>query len=103
MSAARSPSHLLLFDEALGDDLVDGRLHESGRDTPTPIALAVVDDPFGVVVDVGAELLEGTGQFLQHHVCGSSVAHLKASRISGLADLAVRDAPVQMSAGAGID
>jgi hypothetical protein len=75
MSAVRSPSHLLLFDEALGDDLVDGRLHESGRDTfPAPIELAVVDDPFGVVVDVGAELLEGTGQFLQHHVCGSSAA-----------------------------
>lgn len=40
MSASGRPSHLLLFDEALADDLVDGRFYEGGGDN-LAIAIAV--------------------------------------------------------------
>src|ERR1700694_3363663 len=43
MRAARRPSHLLLLDRALGDELIDRGFDEAGRDPfLAPIALAVV-------------------------------------------------------------
>src|ERR1017187_673194 len=42
MRAAWCPSHLLLLDEAFGNDLIDCRLHKSGGDSfPAPKALPV--------------------------------------------------------------
>ena len=37
------PLHLLLFDKALSDNLIDGRFHEAGRDSLTvAVALSIV-------------------------------------------------------------
>src|SRR5450755_678651 len=42
MRAAWCPSHLLLLDEAFGNDLIDCRLHKSGGDSfPAPKAFPV--------------------------------------------------------------
>ena len=61
MSTPWGPTHLLLFDEPLGDNLIDGRLDEAGRGAlPTAIPLAVVDDGTGIVLNVSAKLNTAT-------------------------------------------
>ena len=57
MDAARRPLHLLLFGEALGNDLVDGGFHERRRDQlAVAMPLGIVRDHGRVVGDVGAKL-----------------------------------------------
>jgi len=59
LRASRCPSHLLLLDHPLGDELVDRGLDERGGDSfLASIPLAVVRDGAAVVDDVPAELGE---------------------------------------------
>ena len=57
VGAAGCPAHLLLFDHALGDDLVDRGLGERGGDgLASTLAFPVVRDPAGVRAQVSIEL-----------------------------------------------
>ena len=45
MCSGHRPSHLLLLDEPLADDLVDGRLDKAGRDgLAVPMTISVIRD-----------------------------------------------------------
>jgi hypothetical protein len=45
MCTGHRPSHLLLLDEPLADDLVDGRLDKAGRDRlAVPVTIGVIRD-----------------------------------------------------------
>ena len=45
MCTGHRPSHLLLLDEPLADDLVDGRLDKAGRDRlAVPVTISVIRD-----------------------------------------------------------
>lgn len=45
MCAGHRPSHLLLLDESLADDLVDGRLDNAGRNgLAVPMMISVIRD-----------------------------------------------------------
>ena len=45
MCTSHRPSHLLLLDEPLADDLVDGRLDKAGRDgLAVPMTISVIRD-----------------------------------------------------------
>src|ERR1019366_4651734 len=69
MRSTWCPSHLLSFYKPFGNELVYRRFHETCRYAlPASMPLPVVHDSRCVVVDVGPELLEGAGQFLQYPV-----------------------------------
>ncbi len=59
VGAAGCPAHLLLFDHALADDLVDRGFGERGGDSlASTLAFPVVGDPLGVGADVAVELAD---------------------------------------------
>ena len=65
MRASGAPAHLLLFDHAFADDLVDGGFHErGGDDLAGAVALPVVGYGRGVRVEVPAELAYRLGEFV---------------------------------------
>ena len=59
MCAGHRPSHLLLFDEPLADDLVDGRLDKAGRDwLAVPVTVGVIRDRCHIGIYVVHEFFE---------------------------------------------
>ena len=63
MRATGAPPHLLLFDHAFADDLVDRGFHERGGDGLTgESAFPVVGDGGGVGGEVAAELADRLGE-----------------------------------------
>lgn len=61
MGAALGPAHLLFLDEPFGDDLIDRRLHEAGRNAfATAIPFTVVDDSVGIPGDISIKFTERT-------------------------------------------
>jgi hypothetical protein len=86
--AAGGPAHLLLFDHALADHLVDGGFGERGGDRLTgSVAFAVVGDALGVGPQVAVELAHR----------GQQLARLA---LVGLQDLQIADQPVDGGQGA---
>src|ERR1700732_398267 len=74
MRALRCPAHLLFFDEALADNLVDGGLNESSRDGfAVPMAIGIIRDRRHVARDVVHELVEFLLQGLRAGRFGSDV------------------------------
>jgi hypothetical protein len=59
MCASRGPAHLLLFDQPLAHDLVDGRLDEAGCDRlAVPVTICIVRDRSDVGRHIIHELFE---------------------------------------------
>lgn len=56
MGAHLGPTHLLFLDHAAGQDLIDSRFRETGRDALAVAPLvAIVGDEVGVPTDIAAE------------------------------------------------
>ena len=82
VSAAWRPAHLLFLNEALGEQLIDGGLHESGRyPFAASIPRAIIHNAARVIGHVRAELVECASQLLQRDRRGSAGI---ATRLAGL-------------------
>src|SRR5262245_66461588 len=101
MRAPFGPLHLLLFTEALADDLVDGRLDKTGADAlPIPVALAVVGDEGAIAVYVCVEVFHGLQQFPGRAIACGGHSHIQvhyevSDLLEGFIDIAVPQRPLE--------
>jgi hypothetical protein len=98
VGAAGCPAHLLFFDHALADDLVDRGFGERGGDgLASTLAFPVVGDPPGVGADVAVELADRLEQpgLLRAELGDVEIEEDVIDGLQGAEDVAVPAEPLQ--------
>jgi hypothetical protein len=98
VGAAGCPAHLLFFDHALADDLVDRGFGERGGEGfASTLAFAVVGDPLGVGADVAVELADRLEQpgLLRAGLGDVEIDEDVVDGLQGAEDIAVPAEPLQ--------